>query len=289
LVDRPDKTGRIGILRVHIKNIELADDVSLEQVAGLTTGFSGADLANLVNEAAILATRRNAMAVTMDDFTGAIERIVGGLEKKSRILNPEERKMVAYHEMGHALVTLALPGSYAIHKVSIIPRGISALGYNIQRPTEDRYLMTRDELENKMAILLGGRAAEMLVFEQVSTGAADDLDKVTEIARSMVMRYGMDADLGQATYSRDRATFLGNGEITPFQSRTYSEATAQQIDESVRKLISQAFDCATAVLTRNRKLLDETAQLLLERETLSGDDLPTPEWDAVEELDERAG
>jgi cell division protease FtsH len=289
LVDRPDKTGRIGILRVHIKNIELADDVSLEQVAGLTTGFSGADLANLVNEAAILATRRNAMAVGMDDFTAAIERIVAGLEKKSRILNPQERKMVAYHEMGHALVTLALPGSDAIHKVSIIPRGIGALGYNIQRPTEDRYLMTRDELENKMTTLLGGRAAEMLAFEQVSTGAADDLDKATEIARSMVMRYGMDDDLGQATYSRDRTTFLGDGEITPFQPRTYSEATAHQIDESVRKLVAQAFDRATAILTRNRKLLDETAQLLLERETLSGDDLPQPELGPVEQLDYGTG
>jgi len=289
LVDRPDKTGRIGILRVHIRNIELADDVSLEQVAALTTGFSGADLANLVNEAAILATRRNAMAVAMDDFTGAIERIVAGLEKKSRILIPEERKIVAYHETGHALVTLALPGSDEIHKVSIIPRGIGALGYNIQRPTEDRYLMTRDELENKMTTLLGGRAAEMLVFEQVSTGAADDLDKATEIARSMVMRYGMDDDLGQATYSRDRTTFLSDGEISPFQPRTYSEVTAHQIDESVRKLVAQAFDRATAILTRNRKLLDETAQLLLERETLSGEDLPNPEWDPVEKLDYRTG
>lgn len=289
LVDRPDKTGRIGILRVHIKNIAVADDVSLEQIAGLTTGFSGADLANLVNEAAILATRRDAKAVAMDDFTAAIERIVAGLEKKSRILNPEERKIVAYHETGHALVTLAIPGSDAVHKVSIIPRGIGALGYNIQRPTEDRYLMTRAELESKMTTLLGGRAAERLVFEQVSTGAADDLDKATEIARSMVMRYGMDDALGQATYSRDRTRFLSDGEIAPFQPRTYSEATAQQIDESVQKLVAQAFDRATAILTRNRKLLDETAQLLLERETLSADDLPEPKWDPAEDMGVVAG
>jgi len=282
LVDRPDKTGRVAILLVHVKKIKLAKDVSLDQVAALTAGFSGADLANLVNEAAILATRRNAIAVTTDDFTAAIERIVAGLEKKSRILNPHERKLVAYHETGHALITLALPGFETIHKVSIIPRGISALGYSIQRPTEDRYLMTRDELENKMTMLLGGRAAEMMVFEQVSTGAADDLDKATEIARSMVMRYGMDENLGQATYSRPRTAFLGDGEIAPL-SRPYSEATAQQIDEAVRKLVAQAFDHATAILTRNRGMLDKTAQLLLERETLSGDELPQPQWDPANE------
>ena len=276
LVDRPDKTGRIAILGVHVRHIELADDVSLEQVAALTAGFSGADLANLVNEAAIVATRRDATTVAMTDFTAAIERIVAGLEKKTRILNPQERRMVAYHEVGHALVTLALPGVETVHKVSIIPRGIGGLGYNIQRPTEDRYLMTRDELRDKMTMLLGGRAAEMLVLDQVSTGAADDLAKATEIARGMVMRYGMDENLGQATYSQGRATFLGNGEFVPFQSSSFSEATAQRIDESVRALLAEAFDRATAILTRNHELLEETAAMLLERETLTAADLPQP-------------
>ncbi|MFN6961040.1 MAG: ATP-dependent zinc metalloprotease FtsH, partial [Rhodocyclaceae bacterium] len=200
LVDRPDKKGRVDILRVHAKKITLAPDVDLEQVAALTTGFSGADLANLVNEAALVATRRKADAVGMSDFTAAIERLVAGLEKKSRVLNEQERRTVAYHEMGHALVALALPGTDPVHKVSIVPRGIGALGYTIQRPTEDRYLMTREELENKIAVLLGGRAAEKLVFGRLSTGAADDLAKATDIARDMITRYGMDEELGFIAY-----------------------------------------------------------------------------------------
>jgi cell division protease FtsH len=275
LVDRPDKNGRAAILRVHVRHIELDKDVQLEEVAAMTAGFSGADLANLVNEATILATRRSGKSVTLDDFTSAIERIVAGLEKKNRILNPHERKLVAYHETGHALVTLALPGTDVVQKVSIIPRGIGALGYNIQRPTEDRYLMTRDELMNKMTTLLGGRAAEMLVFGELSTGAADDLDRATEIARSMVMRYGMDATLGQATYAQDSAAFLGEGVVAPrFQSHDYSEATANQIDASVRDLLDTAYRSATDILTRNRAQLEATAGLLLERETLSADELP---------------
>ena len=235
LVDRPDKLGRIAILKVHVQHIETDDNVDLAQIAALTTGFTGADLANLVNEAAILATRRNADTVTLDDFTMAIERIVAGLEKKNRLLNPFERKIVAYHETGHALVTLALPGTDVVQKVSIIPRGIGALGYNIQRPTEDRYLMTSEELENKMAALLGGRAAEMLVFNKLSTGAANDLDKVTDIARSMVMRYGMDETLGLATYAAEGSPFLTNGGMPQLQSRAYSEQTAREIDEAVRE------------------------------------------------------
>src|SRR5216683_3886114 len=197
LVDRPDKIGRLQILRVHAKKINLAPGVDLEQVAALTPGFSGADLANLVNEAALLATRRAGENVTMEDFTQAVERIVAGLEKRNRLLNPHEREVVAHHEMGHALVAMALPGVDPVQKVSIIPRGIAALGYTIQRPIEDRFLMDRGELMNRMAVLLGGRAAETLVFADVSTGAADDLAKATEIARSMVMRFGMDAKLGQ--------------------------------------------------------------------------------------------
>src|SRR5512139_3574454 len=208
LVDRPDKAGRVQILRVHSQKIRLATGTDLEQVAALTTGFSGADLANLCNEAALAATRRDAREVTLEDFTVAVERIVAGLEKKNRVLNPREREVVAYHEMGHELVALALPGSDAVHKVSIIPRGIGALGYTIQRPTEDRYLMTREELEHKIMVLLGGRAAEVLIFGQLSTGAADDLAKVTDIARDMVTRYGMDEALGYVAYDAEKPRFL---------------------------------------------------------------------------------
>src|SRR6266704_313182 len=191
LVDRPDRIGRDQILKVHTRKVILAVDVKLEEVAALTPGFTGADLANLVNEAALVATRRGAGQVGMNDFNLAIERIVAGLEKKNRLLNPREREIVAHHEMGHAFVAAALPGSDAVHKVSIIPRGIGSLGYTIQRPTEDRFLMTRPELENKMSVLLGGRGAEQLIFGEISTGAADDIQKVTNIARSMVTRYGM--------------------------------------------------------------------------------------------------
>jgi len=277
LVDRPDKAGRVQILRVHVRKVKLGSDVELEQVAALTAGFSGADLANLVNEAAILATRRTGEAITTDDFTRAIERIVGGLEKKSRILNPKERKVVAYHETGHALVMLALPGTAVVHKVSIIPRGIGALGYNIQRPTEDRYLMTSEELENKLACLLGGRAAELLVFGELSTGGADDLDKATDIARSMVMRYGMDETLGKAVYLQRQPLFIGDTAVARGEeARTYSEATAREIDEAVRKLLDKAEARALAVLKLNRQLLDKTAERLLVEETLAADALPRP-------------
>jgi cell division protease FtsH len=276
LVDRPDRIGRVQILKVHLKKVEVDTDVDPEKIAQLTAGFTGADLANLVNEATLLATRRNALAVDMDDVVRAIERIVAGLEKKNRLLNPREREVVAFHETGHVLVSLALPGGEAVQKVSIIPRGIGALGYTIQRPTEDRYLMAKEELENKMAVLLGGRAAEMLVFGELSTGAADDLDKATDIARNMVMRYGMDETLGHAIYAEDRPAFL---EGLPGQPTAgipwYSQDTAREIDTAVRELVGQAFEKATAVLERHRKELDETAKLLLERETLNAEDLPT--------------
>jgi cell division protease FtsH len=192
LVDRPDKRDRIAILKVHLKKALLAADVDATQIAELTPGFTGADLANLVNEAALLATRPGADRVHLTDFVAAVERIVAGLEKKNRLLIPKERRIVAYHELGHAIVAMALPGQDPVHKVSIIPRGIGALGYTIQRPTEDRFLMTRDELENRMVVLLGGRAAEYVFFCHLSTGAADDLVKATDTARSMVLRYGMD-------------------------------------------------------------------------------------------------
>lgn len=272
LVDRPDKKGREQILAVHIGKIKLDSDVNTEQVAALTPGFTGADLANLINEAALLATRRGGHAVTMDDFNNAIERIVAGLEKKNRLLNPDERRTVAYHELGHAMVSLALPGSDEVHKVSIIPRGIGALGYTIQRPTEDRFLMTRKELENKMAVLLGGRAAEQLVFDEISTGASDDLARATDIARAMVLRYGMSDALGNVVYDREQPAFLQPGFPMP-QSRDYSEETASKIDLAVRALLDRALERAIKILDKNRQLLDQTAQQLLETETLNQPEL----------------
>jgi cell division protease FtsH len=284
LVDRPDKAGRAAILKVHVGSVRVAESVSLDDVAALTPGFSGADLANLVNEAAIVATRRSASEITMEDFTSAIERIVAGLEKKSRILSPYERNLVAYHETGHALVTLALQGAGSVQKISIIPRGIGALGYNIQRPTEDRYLMTSDELTDKMTSLLGGRAAEVLIFDKLSTGAADDLDKATDIARSMVTRYGMDKTLGLATYADQQSPYLGDIAIPRVQAHSYSDRTAADIDAAIQALISEAFERAIDILSSNRSMLDETAGKLLEQETLSGDELPTPKLEPQEKL-----
>jgi cell division protease FtsH len=274
LVDRPDKQGRIQILEVHAKKIKLAPDVTLEHIAALTPGFTGADLANLVNEAALLATRRRAEAVSMADFNNAIERLIAGLEKKNRLLNPKERKVVAYHELGHALVALTLPGVDPVHKVSIIPRGVGALGYTLQRPIEDRFLMTVEELENKMTVLLGGRAAEQLVFGEISTGAADDLLKVTEIARSMVTRYGMDPALGQATLETERGTFLGQ----PIEGggRRFSEDTAREIDVAVRERIERTYQRALEILRARRGELESLAKKLLEKETLTADELPRP-------------
>ncbi|HWV90673.1 MAG TPA: ATP-dependent zinc metalloprotease FtsH, partial [Burkholderiales bacterium] len=203
LVDRPDKKGRLQILQAHAKKVKLASGVDLEKIAAITPGFSGADLANLINEAALLATRRGAEAVAQTDFNEAIERIIAGLEKRNRVLSEQDRRVVAHHELGHALVAMALPGTDPVHKISIIPRGVAALGYTLQRPTEDRFLMTREELENKMAVLLGGRAAEDVIFGHLSTGAANDLSKVTEIARSMVMRYGLVKTLGHVAYENE--------------------------------------------------------------------------------------
>src|SRR5437016_7710083 len=267
LVDRPDRIGRQQILKVHTRKVVLAADVKLEDVAALTPGFTGADLANLVNEAALVATRGGADRIGMNDFNVAIERIVAGLEKKNRLLNPREREIVAHHEMGHAFVAAALPGSDAVHKISIIPRGIGALGYTIQRPTEDRYLMTREELENKMAVLLGGRAAEHLVFGHLSTGAADDLAKATDIARSMVTRFGMGAALGPVTYESEPTTFLGQAYGS---RRLYAEETAREIDVAVRGIVEAQFHRAQAILVTNRALLADAAGLLLANETLSG-------------------
>lgn len=268
LVDRPDKMGREQILAVHLKKVKLDSDVKPEQIAALTPGFTGADLANLVNEAALLATRRNAASVTMEDFNNAIERVIAGLEKRNRLLNPVERRVVAFHELGHAMVALALPGTDEVHKVSIIPRGIGALGYTIQRPTEDRFLMRRGELENKLAVLLGGRAAEQVVFNEVSTGASDDLARATDLARAMVLRYGMSDALGNVAYDRDRSAYLQTGMPMP-QNRDYSEETAHAVDSAVRKLVDHALERAVAILELNHALLDRTAEELLKTETLN--------------------
>lgn len=268
LVDRPDKIGREQILSVHVKKVKLSADVSMEQVAALTPGFTGADLANLINEAALLATRRNASSIAMEDFNNAIERIVAGLEKRNRLLNPNERRVVAFHELGHTMVALALPGTDEVHKVSIIPRGVGALGYTIQRPTEDRFLMTRAELENKMAVLLGGRAAEQVAFNQVSTGASDDLVRATDIARAMVLRYGMNKALGNVAYDREQSAFLQPSIPIP-QRRDYSEETANKVDGAVRMLVDQALERAITILQNNRALLDQTAEELLKTETLN--------------------
>ena len=273
LVDRPDKGGRVQILKVHVRKIRLAQDLDLEQVAALTTGFSGADLANLCNEAALAATRRGAPEVTLADFNTAIERIVAGLEKKNRVLNPREREVVAYHEMGHVLVAMALPDTDPVHKVSIIPRGIGALGYTIQRPTEDRFLMTREELERKLMVLRGGRAAEKLVFEHLSTGAADDLAKVTDIARDMVTRYGMEESLGYVAYEAQRPTYLDLPGLATGGGWRIGPETQQRIDEAVRRIVMQAFERATALLTERRAVLERAAHVLLQRETLDEQEL----------------
>jgi len=274
LVDRPDKVGRVQILNVHLKKSRLGTDVDPQAIAALTPGFTGADLANLVNEATLLATRRNADAVAMEDFTAAIERIIAGLEKRNRLLNPREREIVAYHEMGHALVAMALPGVDPVHKVSIIPRGMGALGYTIQRPIEDRFLMTREELENKMAVLLGGRAAEWLVYAHLSTGAADDLAKVTDIARAMVTRYGMSKRLGHLALEREPNSFLGNEAMLGLKPQhDYAESTATAIDEEVQELVQSAFQRSVDLLQARRALLESCARQLLQQETLDAGQL----------------
>jgi cell division protease FtsH len=272
LVDRPDRMGRAEILRVHLGKIRVAPDLDVDAVAALTPGFTGADLANLVNEAALVATRRGAQATSLEDFTQAIERIVAGLEKKSRILSPREREIVAHHEMGHALVAMSLPQTDLVEKVSIIPRGIAALGYTMQRPTEDRFLMSRSELSNRMAVLLGGRAAESLVFAEVSTGAADDLARATDIARSMVVRFGMTPELGQVAYEPETGTFLV-GQTPMWRPRSYGDGTAEAIDHAVKALIETAFRTAFGILERNRPILEASARELLLRETLGPEDL----------------
>jgi cell division protease FtsH len=268
LVDRPDRKGRTDILNVHVRKVQRDPLLKLEDVAALTPGFSGADLANLVNEAALVATRRHATVVALADFNAAVERIVAGLEHKNRVLNPREREAVAYHEMGHALVALSQPGSDPVHKVSIIPRGIGALGYTIQRPTEDRYVMTRPELEQKIAVLLAGRAAEKLVFDVLSTGAADDLAKATDIARDMVTRYGMDDDLGYVAFETQSQPMLDLPPGLMGRHSQASQATLQRIDDAIQRIVMAGFAQALLILGCNRAVLERGARALLDQETL---------------------
>jgi cell division protease FtsH len=271
LVDRPDKLGREQILRVHMKKVKTVPDLDLEKLAAMTPGMVGADLANLVNEAALLAVRRNREEVGMADFEEAVERIVAGLEKKNRLINASERETVAYHEMGHALVALSLPGTDPVQKISIIPRGIAALGYTMQVPTGDRFLMRKTELENKIASLLGGRAAEEIIFGDISTGAHNDLARATDIARSMIMEYGMSVKLGQVYFADDKKPlFLGAG---PRESGDYSDATAEIIDGEIREMIRREYERALAILREKKEILIRGAELLLEREKLDGEDI----------------
>nr|WP_228748176.1 ATP-dependent zinc metalloprotease FtsH [Bradyrhizobium sp. BR 10289] len=268
LVDRPDKTGRIAILKVHVRKIRMGDGVDLDKVAGLTTGFTGADIANLVNEAAIAATRRGGDEVSFGDFVTAIERIVAGVEKKSRVLGKDERRRVAYHEMGHALVAASLPGVDPVQKVSIIPRGIGALGYTIQRPTEDRFLLTIEELKNRIAVLMGGRASERLIFDgAISTGAADDLQRATEVAIEMVTKYGMDEVVGQRTYAPKPRAFLAAQDAVVVAA----EATGREIDLAVRNLIEEGDRRARDILERRRADLDAGVELLIANETVTAE------------------
>lgn len=273
VVDRPDRTGRAAILRVHLRKVKAAQDLDVDAVAGLTPGFTGAELANLVNEAAIQATRRHGKAVTMADVTAAIERIVAGMERRGRLLNPRERETVAWHEMGHALAAASLPGADPVHKVSIIPRTIGALGYTMTRPTEDRFLITRGELDNRMVMLLAGRAAEELGFGEISTGAADDLVRATDIARQIVTRFGMHPVLGQAVLEQDRGGFLGEDRMT-LTPRDHSEATAREVDLAIREILATAYARALALLGDRRADLEAGARLLMDRETITPEDFP---------------
>lgn len=269
LVDRPDKSGRLAILRVHARGVLMGEDVDLAAIATHTAGFVGADLANLVNEAALLAARRNRQAVIMADFAEAMERVIAGLEKRSRLLSEQERQTVAYHEVGHAIVGALMPGGTQVAKISIVPRGKGALGYTLQTPQEDRYLMLEDELRGQLATLLGGRSAEEVVFGKVSTGASDDIQKATDLAERAVTQYGMAPGLGPIAFDKTQSQFLDNGSTR----RPVSGEVAAEIDRLVKQTLDQAHQAAVAILKLNRALLDEMAQRLLQEEVLEGDSL----------------
>jgi cell division protease FtsH len=273
LVDRPDMSGRLAILEVHAKEVKLAPEVELEVVARRTPGFVGADLANLLNEAALLAARRGGDAVTMDDIDRATDRIVAGLEKKNRLINEDEKRIVAFHEAGHAIVAQCVDHADPVHKISIIPRGIGALGYTQQLPTEDRYLLTRAELLDRVAVLLGGRVAEEVVFDEISTGAQNDLSRVSDIARRMVLEYGMSESLGPLAYENRQVGMLGMRQSFPGEQDQHSEETLQEIDREVRRIVDESRERVVELLMRERAALDAVAERLLENEVIEGDEL----------------
>ncbi len=274
LVDRPDKIGRLAILKVHARNIPIEDEAALETIAAMTPGFAGADLANIVNEATLLAVRRDKEKVGISELQEAVERVVAGLEKKNRVLNAKEKERVAHHEVGHALVALAMPGSDVVQKISIIPRGVAALGYTLQLPTEDRFIMTESELKSRIAILLGGRVAEELIYKEVSTGARDDLMKATDIAKSMVKAYGMSGAVGQLSFDQERQPlFLQTGGA--HGGGDYSETTAREIDCEIRRFIDEQYGRVRTVLADQEAVLRAAAQELLRKETITGEELKT--------------
>jgi cell division protease FtsH len=271
LVDRPDKEGRRKILEVHLQKIKKVGELDLERLAAMTAGMVGADLANLVNEATLLAVRGKQEQVGMAQFEEAVERVVAGLEKKNRLINPKERTIVAYHELGHALVSMSLPDTDPVQKITIVPRGIAALGYTMQLPTEDRYLMSKAELLNKIAVLLGGRAAEHTVLDEISTGAHNDLARATDIARSMIVEYGMSETMGQVYLKGEpKAQFLQPG---LFQRGDYSEETSRRIDEEVKKIIDEQYQVALSILKGHRDTIETAVKVLLEQEKITGDEL----------------
>jgi cell division protease FtsH len=272
VVDRPDVKGREAILQVHARNVKLAPSVDLHVLAARTPGMAGADLANIINEAALLAARKGKDAVDMADLEEAVDRVVGGLERKSRVLSDKERDIVAHHEIGHALVASSLPHADPVHKVTIIPRGVAALGATYQLPLEDRYLLTRSELEDRIAVLLGGRVAEEVIYGEVSTGAHNDLERATELARLMVMQYGMSEQLGPMTFGGgQQAMFLRGSGLA--QEREYSEESARRIDGETRAIIDRIYDRVRDLLTARKRVLKEAAAELKQRETLEGDRL----------------
>lgn len=273
LIDRPDRKGRQAILKVHLQKITVEPGLDGERIADITTGFTGADLANLVNEAAIVATRRGAEAVSLDDFTAAVERIVAGVERKSSVLRPDERQVVAYHEMGHALVASSLPAMDPVHKVSIVPRAMGSLGYTLQRPTGDHFLMSCQMLKDRIVVLMAGRAAEYLAYGQISTGAADDLARATDIARQLITRFGMSTELGQSVLERQSATYLGE-RMQGVGEKDYSEQTAREVDLGIRALLDEAYGRAKVLLDSRRGDLDAGAHLLLQKETLTPAEFP---------------
>lgn len=271
LVDRPDLSGRLAILEIHAKEVKLGQDVDLKTIATRTPGFAGADLANLVNEAALLAARNQRTEVAQQDFAEAIERVVAGLEKKSRVLNEKEKKIVAYHEVGHAMVGSLMTGGGQVEKISIVPRGMAALGYTLQLPTEDRFLLSEEELRGQIATMLGGRSAEEVVFNSVTTGASNDLQRATDLAERMVTTYGMSKVLGPLAYQQGQQNMFLGGEANP--RRLVSPQTAEEIDREVRDIVEQGHQTALDILNHNRQLLEEISQKLLEVEVIEGDEL----------------